>query len=87
MIENLLENTESKGIFVKKKVDCKLAEGREEMHSGIRYIHTYTSGMYGLDSLGLFISARELGLNRAPVLISAARKVSLGRRTTSPASA
>lgn len=62
MIENLQKFTENtKGIFVKGKVDCKLAEGREEeMHGGIRYIRTYTSGMYGLDSPGLFISARSL---------------------------
>lgn len=44
MIEDLAENTEAKKIFVKVEVDCKLAEGRKEVRSGIRYIRTYTSG-------------------------------------------
>lgn len=75
MIENLLENTESKGIFVKEKVDCKLVEGREEVHSGIRYIHTYTSGMNGLDSPGLFISARARIKSRCCSYFSCAKSV------------
>lgn len=82
MIESLPENTESKEIFMKGKVDCKLAEGREEVHGGIRYIHIHP--VCTAWTLLVCLFQHELGLNRSPVLISVARKVSHGRRTTSP---
>lgn len=76
MIENLPENTESKGIFAKGKVDCKLAEGREEVHGGIRYIYIHIHpGMYGLDSPGLFISARARIKSRSCSYFNCAKSV------------